>query len=849
MHCQFVCMLHILVVVLVVEFNAVVVGRDVVLTPKYGLQLNGKNIFYDEEDNGSGAQNQSLLRPWERTLKHVTYVTLFANDKADAATGNFSQQNAYNNFLHSPYLPQHGVFDTRFGDIVTLASGHLEKIGNDSFRFVEGQCGYDCEGDHVWALWQVQKIRHRDINRKFRYEMKFSVSPLRAESVGNVKRKAESDSNNSKSSTLQTYIQRDDDYPHTFGRIFYNDDSRFPDRRFDDVTGRNFMLGSVNQHRPATPMPQPTFLQSIYQPSPHFPSPDKLNIGEYIKDYPIKTAPKIKVFPNLLSTVSRNYYPAPTTYRPNYQTKFPRPELYPPTLEHETIKFPTNSNELNLADGVGKLSTPVVTHHFHHHFYMTSTTSTENELSSAEKPLNKQTNSHKSIISETTVPTSFNNYYNTGLKNSFQQGPQTVNPTNFPKTDTEVRKEHVVQVTPVAPLKRPYIYQMYQIPIDSKVPLLIYPGPVVEDELPLPRNKPFVQSEPMDENPIRYSEPDPLYLNLAHNPPLDGQSYELGASQLESPKLNQYTEYPDIDINPVKSRKVVRPYSTATQLPSPDSDQDERIPYEDESQEVDKQKIDLEQKSSQKDLQISFKNKQLNSNTETQMTSSTTASLIVADSSTPPATTTNTTTLSPTTKELLATTIPSLLTIALQTTKTMLSSTTAMPSTTSIDDATLPPKQGTQNFISTSTSETPSLRAISRYRLKHVRPSTTSTEQPVLKWKPRRKHSSKQSSPNNDVKPNSEINPAKENSAKTDKKRVLKEQNQRHENQLSTGLANNSTDAANNNRLPKKSSEVIEVLTQKSVSKSVSIKVGSNGEEIPVIVDDSDHGENEVKTE
>ncbi|XP_069965730.1 uncharacterized protein [Bactrocera oleae] len=833
------------------QFQAVdaIVGRDVVLTPKHGLELNGKSIFYEEESSTTVAQNQSLLRPWERTLKHVTYATLFANDSADAAAGNVSKQNAYSDFLNSPYQPLNRVFDTRFGDIITLASGRLVKIGNNSYRFIEGECGYDCDGDHVWALWQVQKIRHRDANRKFRYEMKFSVSPLRAESVGNVKRKAESDSNNSKGSALQTYIQRDDDYPHTFGKIVYNDYSRFADRRLDDVAGRNLKIAPTNQHRPATPMPQPTFLHSIFQPPPQFPSPEKLNIGEYIKNYPIKAPPKLEVFPNLLNIVSRNYYPTPTTYRPNYQTKFPRPELYSPTLEHETIKFPLNSRESNLSGGVGKLSTPVVTHHFHHHFYMPSATSIENDPSSAEKPLNKPTKSYKNVVSETTAPTFFNNYYNTGMKNIFQQGLQAVNPISFPKTETQVRKEHVVQVTPVVPLKRPHIYQ---IPIDSKVPLLIYPAPVVEDEQPLPRNKPFIQSEPMDEDPIRYSEPDPLYLSLAHNPPLDGQSYELGAVQLESPKINQYTEYADIHISAVDSRKVAKPNSIAEQLPAPDNDQDERILYEDESQEASKLKIDLEQKPSQKDLQISFKNKQIDPNTETQTTSSTTESLIVAASSTPSATT-STTTLSPSRTELFTTTTtqlepfnttsPSLLTTALHTTNLLLSATTAMPSTTFIDDATIPTKHSTQNFISTSTSEMPSLRAISRYRLK--RPFTTSTEQPVLKWEPRRKHSFI----NNDVKTNSETKPANTNSSKVEKKRELKEQNQRHENQLSTGTGNNSTEAANNIRLAKKSSEVIEVLTQKSVSKSVSIKVGSNGEEIPVIVDDSDHDENEVKTD
>lgn len=774
----------------------------------------------------------------------------------------YSKQNAYIEFLQSPYLPLHGVFDTRFGDIVTLASGHLERMGNNSFRFVEGQCGYDCEDDHVWALWQVQKIRHRDANRKFRYEIKFSVSPLRTESMGNVKRKAES--GNSKRNALQTYIQRDDDYPHTFGRIVYSDDdSRFADRRFDDIAGRNFRQVSMN-HRSATPMPQSTFLHSIFQPYPQFPpSPEKLNIGEYIKDYPVKTAPKIELLPNVLKTVSRNYYPTPTTYRPYSQTKFPRPELYPPTLEHEAIKFPLNSQESSLTSVVDKSSTPVVTHHFHHHFYMPSTTSIENELSSAEKPLNKPTNSYKRVVGETTAPTFFNNYYNTGVKNSFQQGLQTVNPISFPKTETEVHKEHVVQVTPVAPLKRPHIYQMYQIPIDSKVPLLIYPAPVVEDEPPLPRNKPFIQSEPMDEDPIRYSEPDPLYLNLAHNPPLDGQSFELGAPQLETPKINQYkinTEYADVHIKAGKYRKAAKPDSIAAQLPAPDSDQDVRIPYEDGSQEANKHKIDLEQKPSQKDLQVSLKNNQVYSNIEMPTTSSTTESLIVAASNTPSATATNTTTLSPSTTEqftntdqlvTVKTTRAPLQTTALQTMNLLLSATTGMSSTTSIDDTTLLPKQSKENFISTSTLETPSLRAISRNRLKHVRPSTTSTEQPVLKWKPRRKHSfSRKSMSNNDVKTNSETEEsAKVNSSKAEQKRDLKEQNQRHEKHLSIGTANKLPEAANSTTLTNKSSEVVEVLTQKSVSKSVSIKVGSNGEEIPVIVDDSDYGENEVKTD
>ena len=59
-------------------------GRDLVLTPKQALQSNGKRIYYEEEEESS----TSLLRSWERTLKHVTYVTLFTDSAMGAASGN-----------------------------------------------------------------------------------------------------------------------------------------------------------------------------------------------------------------------------------------------------------------------------------------------------------------------------------------------------------------------------------------------------------------------------------------------------------------------------------------------------------------------------------------------------------------------------------------------------------------------------------------------------------------------------------------------------------------------------------------------------------------------------------------
>jgi len=65
-------------------------GRDLLLTPKPGHQLTGKRIFYEEpsEERAQNQRRSPLERPWERTLKHVTYVTLFTDSAVGAAGGN-----------------------------------------------------------------------------------------------------------------------------------------------------------------------------------------------------------------------------------------------------------------------------------------------------------------------------------------------------------------------------------------------------------------------------------------------------------------------------------------------------------------------------------------------------------------------------------------------------------------------------------------------------------------------------------------------------------------------------------------------------------------------------------------
>ncbi|XP_067637614.1 mucin-4 isoform X2 [Eurosta solidaginis] len=798
---------------------------------------------------------------------------------------------AYDDFLHALYIPQRDKSDTRFGDIVTLASGRLEQTGNNSFRFVEGLCtGYDCEPERVWALWQVQKIRHRDINRKFRYEMKFSVSPLRAESLSsniNIKRKAEFEShnnnnNNNKRSVLQRYIQRDGDYPHTFGKIISNNnDARFAERRFDLFNVEsNFKQTTplADKYRQATPIPQSTFMHGIFQPNPqqqqhHFPPlPEKLNIGEYIRDYTPKATPKIEHFPQKLNAVNRNYYPTLTTYRPIQQTNFPRPDIYPPpTSQYEAMKFPPHSQEVGVRAGVNNLATPVVTHHFHHHFYMPTTTNVENGIGSAEQPINKPTLAYKSVTTEATEPQYFSNYYNDGAKMGYQQReqPQTPKTTNLHTIETEVHRQKLVHVTPAPPLKRPLLYQMYEIPVDSKVPLLIYPAPVVEEEATAANNKPFVQSEPMSEEHIRYSEPDPLYLNLAHNPPIEIQSHELAAPQLEAPKV--------IHGSGATSRKATRPNSIAAQLPPPDDDQDISIPYEDEIQEANKPKHDLQQKSSQKDLHIAakkkYKTQKLRTSTAASITtSSSTTEMELETTSKYPDTTTfrnpATTELDTTTNQLetIKTSASSVPTTNMPLTNSLPSATTALPSTTALDAAdTLTFKPSNKhNFISTSTAMPSSMRSISRYRSKHARSTTTTTDPPISKWKPRRKHSSSSAERSYKTEEHTTQTPSTSSSiattttaistpppttkTETHKHKKDASKHRRHEKQLASTVAPNSTKVDNDSLLVNANgTEVFDVITQKSVSKSVSIKIGENGKEIPVILGESNYAKNEVK--
>ncbi|XP_033172397.1 uncharacterized protein LOC117148847 [Drosophila mauritiana] len=468
-------------------------GRDLLLTPRQGHQLSGKRIFYEEpaEERVLNQRRSQSARPWERTLKHVTYVTLFTDAAMGAAAGNLSQLHEYHDFLQAPYAPADdqrggaatgGAPSARFGDIMTLAKGYLEQLpgpGNaSSYRFVEGGTCYqlNCPNSNPKqrrALWQVQRIRHRDGDkgRHYHYEMKFSVTPLDHKAW-------------QPHHQQMSYIQKESDYPASFGRLAH--DQGFAQRRQDRERYGAAAGGSGGNAEQS----QATFVHGIFQPAP----PPKLNIGEYLKGAVAQGGPKIELFPGLLNLGLRPNYVVPTTFRPSYPAalKF---DTHP-----ELERFPTHNGELGKAGNAGPAVpgdlagiSGAVTHHFHHHFYVApgaGDAQLHPELgyrlpnSSPQEPITPASNlyTHHQTVQ---FPSS-----NSGSSESLEEQEQDLL------------------------LRTPQIYgQASKYQTAKLPPLLIYAGGSSGDE-----DKSFVQSEPLEETVYRYSEPDPLYV---HQNPID----------------------------------------------------------------------------------------------------------------------------------------------------------------------------------------------------------------------------------------------------------------------------------------------------------------------------------------
>lgn len=110
-------------------------------------------------------------------MKESTYQTLLR------------EQYSFNNLRDLIYkAPINGYQDdvTPFGDVTILAKGQLYATSNQDFLFVldsKNDCTR-CKGnwenynrDRLLALWIIKRIRHRDSQFGFRYELEYKISP------------------------------------------------------------------------------------------------------------------------------------------------------------------------------------------------------------------------------------------------------------------------------------------------------------------------------------------------------------------------------------------------------------------------------------------------------------------------------------------------------------------------------------------------------------------------------------------------------------------------------------------------------------------------------------------------
>ncbi|XP_032594687.1 homeotic protein female sterile [Drosophila grimshawi] len=728
-------------------------GRDLVLTPKQSLQLSGKRIYYGEQAHGHGQghsqgqeqEQQQTARPWERTLKHVTYVTLFTDAALGAAAGNLSQLHDYHDFLQTPYqLPAERATpaaSSRFGDIVNVASGRLEQLmSNGSYRFVEGNAPTP-RNVELRALWHVQRIRHRvDVadpryGQRYHYELKFSVTPS---IIGY---------------PAQSFIQRESDYPQSFASPNYREQQE----------------QAFRAQRRQDRQPQATFVRGIFQ------APPNLNIGEYVQ-----TKPDGSHLPGLAFNLGLrpNFIPA-TTYRPSYPAmlKFgPRPnqhhqnplEPYPLTQDAAVVAAAAAAT----GDAGELVGQRPVTHHFHHHFYMSPAGLAQDLTYRPSTYANELSSNPVPAATEISPAVQLHQHRYQQQQQQQQQQLEQHGEVQFPtnrepaeQSTESLETSELAEVQQQQEEQHPLLSGFEQSPkyhSTKLTPLLIYASGSAQD-VAQDAPKSFVQSEPLEETIYRYSEPDPLYVN----------QHPLDVLQLETVDQRQQQQHQEEqqEEQQEEGQEDERQQTTLT-----GEHEIDKVQPEDD--------LETESAGSQKQHKLA--------------PTTTTAATATA------ATTVGTSTLEPTTSTSLS-----------------------------------------ASFVSTSTN-LPPLRALSRYRTTNRKSTTTTTTTAPLpaisKWRQRRKENissslSNGSSSNVDSKPKS---------------------SHRHEAKVATTTPAATTTATTTTTTTAAAAatttnsaallplgEIIEVLTQKSVSKSVSIKVGPNGEEIPIIIDDDDDNEND----
>ncbi|XP_055539300.1 mucin-5AC-like [Wyeomyia smithii] len=207
-------------------------NRDIILTPHQLKTYPGKILYYRPTEFATGpgvldnvvpAQQGGAISttavPWEEVLKETVFLAL--NDNKTSAQSTDGNSMTTNQPLYitrqqkaiyaAPYIGMVDLSVPRFGDIVELAHGRLEKENDDAYYFVQDDSANPhANGRNVSAYWKVERIRHRDEQRGHRYELKFTVAPIKDYLL---------DEN---AIVNRSFVVRDEDYPRYFGFVSPN---------------------------------------------------------------------------------------------------------------------------------------------------------------------------------------------------------------------------------------------------------------------------------------------------------------------------------------------------------------------------------------------------------------------------------------------------------------------------------------------------------------------------------------------------------------------------------------------------------------------------------------------------
>ncbi|CAD7087181.1 unnamed protein product [Hermetia illucens] len=495
--------------------------RDIILTPKESSQVKGKTLYYRPVEDLNNSPGVRV--PWEQILKHLTYLTLYG---IPYEKNQLSDTNAdYSQFMNASYIIQTNNIVTNFGDIITLAEGHVEKSADSKYQFIEGKCLKEeqkCNEKTTIAQWLVQKIRHRDGEKKFRYEIKFSINPYNGRNEDVV----EGREIPSGKRVTRAFILRDFDYPESF--LWY--DEHVSQRRLEE--NRRYLQ---RLHRFNEVFTQPIYIDSNYYTSDN-PIVPQLNIGEFLQ--------------NPLQRKSPSYtrFIQPTTYRPNYHIKFSKPSL---------------SYEIPLEKEIFPIKSPFMATHLHHHYYIS-----DSKYDEPQKPYNQQNSGnyggptiepaieyeiptrppikHQIPIPPNYAPVPpiiFSQYPTAASPTGPQNLPQNIAQNLVPQFSTVaspttaqdiVRNlaQNVIQnlgfqlTQQIAPSIQPFVYN-YRVTNNPGMQQQEY----LQQATP---TQPFVESPRYDNT--RYSEPDPLY-KMAN-----AVEQQLQGPQEQQTKLEQSTQ-------------------------------------------------------------------------------------------------------------------------------------------------------------------------------------------------------------------------------------------------------------------------------------------------------------------